>query len=147
MGGDGVMAGSTLSHAPPVAARRKPPRDSGRRDSSGQDVPHDPAVHVGQAEASALVLVREPFVVDAQQVEQGGVEVVDVDAVLGDLPSELVAAAVQVAAFDAGAGEKDREGARVMVPTVVIFCQRSLAVDRASEFADPDDERFFWCGK
>jgi len=36
-------------------------------------------MHIGEAEAAALVLVGEFRVVDAQQVQDGGLQVVDVD--------------------------------------------------------------------
>ena len=47
-------------------------------------------MHVGQPELAALVLERQPLVVEAQQVQHGGVQVVDVDAVLDDVEAEVV---------------------------------------------------------
>ena len=38
---------------------------------------------VGEAELAALVAESEPFVVDAEEMEDGGVEIVDVDGVPG----------------------------------------------------------------
>ena len=49
---------------------------------------------VGEPVITPLVLVGQAFVVDAQQVEDGGVEVVDVDAVAGDAVAERVGRAV-----------------------------------------------------
>ena len=48
------------------------------------------AVHVGQAEVAALESEGEPFVVDAEQVQDRGLEVVDVDRVAGDVHAEVV---------------------------------------------------------
>jgi hypothetical protein len=45
-------------------------------------------VHIGKAIVAALVAVDEPFVVDAELVEDGGVQVVDVDAVAHDVVAE-----------------------------------------------------------
>ena len=59
-----------------------------------QDVPHNLAVHVGQAEVSAGVAVGEPGVVEAQQVQDRGVQVVDVDGFLDGPVAELVGGAV-----------------------------------------------------
>ena len=42
----------------------------------------DLPVHVGQPVVAAAVAVGQPLVVDAQQVQDGGVQVVDVDLVL-----------------------------------------------------------------
>ncbi len=45
------------------------------------DVLHDRAVDVGEAEVAAAVAVGEAFVVDAQHVQHRGVQVVDAGAV------------------------------------------------------------------
>ena len=51
-------------------------------------------MHVGQAIVAAAVAIGQPRVVDAQQVQDGGVEIVDVDLVLGDRRTDLVGLAV-----------------------------------------------------
>ena len=51
----------------------------------GQQLFDDLAVHVGQAVVAALELERQPGVVDAQAVQDRGVQVVDVDAVVRDV--------------------------------------------------------------
>ena len=51
-------------------------------------------MHVGQAVVPALVLERQPGVVDAQAVQDRGVQVVDVDRVRGDVVAEVVGRAV-----------------------------------------------------
>ncbi len=47
--------------------------------STSNDLFHHVAVDVGQAVVAALVFVGEPGVVDAEQVEQRGLQIVDVD--------------------------------------------------------------------
>ena len=54
-------------------------------------------MHIRQAEVSALELERQAFVVDAQAREHGGVQVVDVDGVFGDVVAVVVGFAVDVA--------------------------------------------------
>ncbi len=49
---------------------------------------------VGQAEVAALEPVGQLRVVDAEQVQDRGLEVVDVDRVLGDVVAEVVGLAV-----------------------------------------------------
>ena len=51
-------------------------------------------MHVGQAEVAAGVAISETFVVEAQQVEQRGVQVVYADAVLYGAEAELVGGSV-----------------------------------------------------
>src|SRR3954469_23036763 len=59
-----------------------------------QDLPDYLAVHVGQAEVAAGVAVGELLVVEAHQVQDRRVQVVDVDRVLLRLEAELVGRAV-----------------------------------------------------
>ena len=61
---------------------------------SGQDRLDDLPVHVGQAEVAALEVVGQPGVVDPQQMQDRGVQVVDVDGVLDDVVGEVVGLAV-----------------------------------------------------
>jgi hypothetical protein len=49
---------------------------------------------VGQAVIAALEAVGEFELVEAEEVEEGGVEVVDGDGVLGDGPADVVGGAV-----------------------------------------------------
>ena len=43
------------------------------------------AVNVGQAIVTSLEFIGQLFVVDAQAVKHGGMEIIDVDRVLGDV--------------------------------------------------------------
>ena len=54
--------------------------------------------------SQALELERQPLVVDAQAVQDRGVQVVDVDRVLDDVVAEVVGLAVDDARLDAAAG-------------------------------------------
>ena len=105
---------------------------------SRQDRLDHRAVHVGQAVVAALVLEGQPGVVDAQAVQDRGVQVVDVDRVLDDVVAEVVGLAVGDAGLDPAAGQPDGEAAGMVVAAVVVGGQRALAVDRAAEFAAPD---------
>ena len=50
--------------------------------ASGNDVVNDVAVDVGQPEVSTGVSIGELFMVQAHEVQDRGVEIVDVDSVL-----------------------------------------------------------------
>ena len=95
-------------------------------------------MHVGQAEVAAGVAEGQLFVIHAQQVQQGGVEVVDVHAVLRRLEAEVVGLAVAHAAARAAAGQEHAETVRVVVATVAVLAHR-----RAPELAAPHDQRVF----
>ncbi len=57
---------------------------------SGKDVPDHVSVDVGESEVAALETVGQSFVVDAQQVQEGGLEVVDMNLVLDGVDAEVV---------------------------------------------------------
>src|SRR4051794_40740404 len=67
---------------------------------SGEQGADDLARDVGQPVVAAAVSVRQALVVEAHEVEYGGVEVVDVDLVLDGVPAELVGGAVDDPAPD-----------------------------------------------
>ncbi len=70
---------------------------------------------VGQAEIAAVVAIGQPRVIDAQQVQDRGVQVVDAHAVDDGLEAEFVGLAVVDAALDSAAGQPGGEGVRIVV--------------------------------
>ena len=90
---------------------------------------------VGQAVVAAVVGVRELAVVEAQGVEQGGLEVVDGDDVLDGGVAEVVGRAVDVAPLEAAAGQPEREAVAVVVAAVGPLRDR-----QAAELAGPEDD-------
>ena len=90
---------------------------------------------VGEAEVAAGVAVGEAFVVEAHEVEEGGVPVVDVHFVVHGFVAVVIGEAVVHAAFDAAAGHPEGEAFVVVVASV-----GALAVGGAAELATPDDE-------
>src|SRR5262249_6930000 len=108
----------------------------------GQPRPDHVAGDVGQAEVAALVAVGQAAVVQAEQVQQRGVEVVDVDGVAGDAPADVVGGAVDVAAADAAAGQPDGEGEGVVVAAGHVGVAAAvLAQRRAAELRQPQHQR------
>ena len=83
------------------------------------DFANDDNGDVGQAEVAALEAVGQLRVVEAEQVQHRGVQVVDVDLVLDDVEAELVGLAERDARLDAAAGQPHREGVGMMVAAVV----------------------------
>ena len=64
----------------------------------------DIAVHIRQPMIAPLVAERQPPVVDAEAVQHGGVQVVDVDGIARDVVGKVVGLAVTHAGLDAAAG-------------------------------------------
>jgi hypothetical protein len=94
----------------------------GRR--SSEDLAHDLAVEVGEPEVALGVAVGQPGVVEAEEVEDRGVQVGDVDRLLDGQVAEFVDGVLDVSAADAAAGQPDLEA-----PVVVIAAHTGLAVD------------------
>jgi four helix bundle protein len=101
----------------------------------------DPSVHLAmnirQAEITAAVAVCEPLVIEAHQVQDGGVEIVDMHAVLDGVNSEFVGRAVDHAAADSATGHPHGETGAVVVAAAL-----ALGSGRASEFAAPQHQCF-----
>src|SRR6187401_3188153 len=94
-------------YLPPTADVRgcilTPLREDARRRAcahgSRDDVLHDAAAHVGEAEVAAAVAVGQALVVDAHEVQNRRVQVVDVDLVLDGVPAEVVGGPIGEAAL------------------------------------------------
>lgn len=76
--------------------------------------------------------------INPQAVEDGGVEVVDVDGVADNVVAEFVGFTVRDATFHSATRHPDREATWVMIPAEVGLGEFALAVDGATEFARPN---------
>ena len=98
----------------------------------------DVAVDVGEAAVDAVLTDRELLMIDAHEVENGGVEVVAVGGAFGSLEGEVVALTIRGSGLDSGAGHPGDEGAAVVITAV-----RSLSEGGTAEFGGPDEEGVF----
>ena len=80
--------------------------------------------------------------IEPEEVQHSGVQVVDVDAVLDGVHANLVGCAVHQPALDPAAGQEDRES-RVVMVAAGLGLLLLLGIRRAAELAAPDDERVF----
>ncbi len=102
---------------------------------SRQDRRDDRAGDVGQAVLAAVVEVGEAGVFEAEEVEDRGVQVVDVHAVGFGAEADGVGGAEEGAPLDAAAGEPGGEAVGV-----VVAAGAALGHGHAAELAAPDDE-------
>jgi len=100
-----------------------------------QNLLHHFAVDISQAEVAAGVAVGELLVVDAEDVEDGGVEVVHMDFVFLGEVAEVVGGSVAIAGFDASSGEPDGEAGGVVVTAIF-----PLGYGCTAKLGSPDDE-------
>src|SRR5262249_30076713 len=112
---------------------------------SGEELLHHGSMDVSEPEVAARVTVGEGFVVEAEEVEDRGVQVVDVDGVLDGLEAEFVGGAMDMAPLDAAAGQPHGKGVVVVVAAVHLALVGAgggeLDGGRAAELAAPDDQR------
>src|SRR5437763_4384192 len=80
-------------------ARESSPRPT----LSGEDVGNNVSVNVGQSPINAIVAEGQLFVIDAQEMEDGGVQVVAVGRRTGSFVGPFIACAVGDAAFETAA--------------------------------------------
>ena len=98
-------------------------------------------MHIGEPEITALGPEGQPFMIDAEAMENRGVEVVDVNAVVHEVVGEVVGLTENEPALHTTAGHPQRETARVMIAPEALLAQFALAITRAPELAAPDNER------
>ena len=103
---------------------------------SSQDRANHGAGGIGEAVIAAVVREGQPGVVQAEQVEDGGVQVVHVHAVDCGAQADRVGRAVDGAPFDPAAGHPVAEAVRVVIAALAAFRHR-----HAAELAAPDHER------
>src|SRR5438445_9165744 len=125
------VAMSNTRLAPPVPGMRVEERHA-RAPRSGQELAAHAAGDIGEAELAALELVGETRVIDAHQVEDGGMQVVDIDRVLSHVVAQVVRLADRNTGLDAAAGHPDGEGARVVVPAEELGAVPPLIPRRAA---------------
>ena len=101
-------------------------------------------MHVGQPVVSALEAVGQLFMIEAEQVHDGCLQVVDMNPVFDNTETEFVGLAVIEAGFGTTTSEPHRVAIGVMV-TSEDFAFRSPSFPKwsSSEFAAPDDQRIF----
>ena len=107
---------------------------------------HDVAVDVRQPVVASLMAIGQSFVIDAEEVETGGVEVVDVNFVLHDSESKLIGGAIGETSFDAPTGHPNTEALLMVIAARGGFRSRAGVVllnhRRAAKFASPYHQSF-----
>ena len=98
---------------------------------------------VREAKVAALEAVGELLVIDPHAVQDGRVQIVDVDRVFGDIVTVVVGLAETETSLDSTAGHPDRITAAMMIAAIVFFFNFSLAIDGAAKFAAPDNQGVF----
>ena len=91
-------------------------------------------MHVGQAEIASLEFVRQFFMIDAQQMQHRGMQVMHVNRIVENVVAVVVGFSIGNARFDAAAGQPDRKAPGMVVPAVIVFGVCLFHVFRFAEF-------------
>jgi len=106
----------------------------------GQDRSDDFAGDVGEAETAALIFEGETLVINPEQAEHGGVEIVNVDRVFDDVIPELAGFADDTSRLHTTAGQPHGETAGMMVTAIIGAGEFALGIVGPAELAAPDDQ-------
>src|SRR5882762_1754668 len=99
----------------------------------------DFTMDVGQSEIAALEAIAELRMIEAEQVEDGSMQIVDVDLILRGVEAKIIGLAQRESCFDATAGQPIGEAIGVMIAPVV----SALDHGGAAKFAAPNHQRIF----
>ena len=80
------------------------------------------------------------FVIDAEAIQDGGVQIANMNRILDDIISEIVGLAIHRSSFYSSSGHPFRETLGMVVSSIIGFRERALAIDSATEFPSPDNE-------
>lgn len=94
-------------------------------------------VHIGESAINAVVVEAELFMIEAEQVQCRGVEIVAIGRVFSCFETEVVGAAIGGATLNAAAGHPGRESSGVVVAAFACALRGGLT----SELAGANDER------
>ncbi len=95
---------------------------------------------VGQAKIASRMTIRKLFVIQPQQVQHGGVQVVHVNPVFNGAMAEIIGRTVRHTASHPATGQPDREPIRIVIGPAAIL---SLSVRIASKLPAPPNKRVF----
>jgi len=85
-------------------------------------------MHVGQSKIPPAVAVRQLRVINSHQMQDGGVQIVDMNFVLDRVPAEFIRRAVNDSTLNAAAGHPHRETERMMFAAIRPLRRRRASV-------------------
>src|SRR5688572_16427663 len=88
--------------------------------TSGDNFLDYPAAHIRQAKLTPLKEVRQFLVVDAQQVQDGRLQVMDMNATLYDVEAVVIRTAIDMTALHATSCHPQGEDSAVVIATVAV---------------------------
>lgn len=100
-------------------------------------------VDVGKSELAALKAVGEAFVVDAEEMKDCCVKVVNVDGVFKDVVAIVVGFSDGDSFFDSCSSHPHTETLGMMIASIIFASQFSLTIGGSPKLSTPDEESIF----
>ena len=103
-------------------------------------------LHTGEPLVETECPVSQFFMVQAEEVKQGGIEVVDMHGSTFDSITQFVGSSMNITGFDTATGHPNGEGFLVVVPTHSGFLtlnNRPLSHRSPSKFTPPNHKSIF----
>ena len=98
---------------------------------------HDPTVHIGETEITTGETIRQSLMIEPEQMENRGMQVVHMDLPVHGLVTNFVRLSIVESGLEPATCHQGREPARIVVATI-----GTLSEWRPPEFAAKPDERF-----
>src|SRR5262245_7936186 len=86
-------------------------------------------------------MIRQARMVDAEQMENRRMQVMNVDLVLDGVVTELIRRPIHKSWFRASAGHPHCESVRMMIPSWLAIPSAALTHGRTAEFTSPHEQR------
>lgn len=97
-------------------------------------------VYIRETIIASLVRVDQLLMVDSQKMQDGCVEIVNMDRILGDVVGEVICFTVYMTLLDPASSEKDAETAWVVVASIVFLGESALAINGTAKLTTPDHQ-------
>ena len=107
---------------------------------SGQQTANHFAMHIGEASLDAVVVKGEPFVIQAEQVQNGGVEIVNAHWLVRREIADFVGSAVAETRLQSRSSHPNGEDVLMMITALAVD---ALSDGRAAKFSRPEHECIF----
>ena len=92
------------------------------------------AMHIGQAAFETIVVVAESFMIEAEEVQDGGVEIINAGDIDGSFPAEFIGLAVVFrAVLHTSSSEDAGEAAGIVIATGRAFLEGGHAAELGAE--------------
>src|SRR5215469_9862685 len=106
---------------------------------------HSRRLHAGQLLFQALKPVVQLVMIESQQIEQGCVQVANLDRIFDDFVSHIVGLPMTDAGFYSATCQPDRESARIVIATHILHLLSATVFSHrsAAEFSAPNYQRVF----